>query len=71
MVKICLKGICKTIELTPKNGQPGRCVIRIELDHNVSLAYRLYDVELFVPAEFSSLLEANHPVTITLEQNGG
>ncbi len=70
MVKVCLKGRCRSIELTPLNGEPVRCTIRVELDHNVSAAYRLYDVQLFVPAEFAALLEVGLPLALTLEQNG-
>lgn len=68
MVKISLRGKCKHISLTPNNGEPSRCVIQLELDQNVSLLYKLYDVQLFVPAEFASLLEVNLPLTVTLEQ---
>ena len=67
---MCLKGTCKNIQLTPENGEPTRCVIRVELDHNVSRTYRLYDIQLFVPAEFATLLEVNRPLFVTLEQNG-
>jgi hypothetical protein len=70
VVKVCLRGRCKNIELTSSNGQPSRCVIDIELDHNVSSEYRLYDVRLLVPVEFATLLETGLPLAITLEQNG-
>lgn len=70
MVKVCLKGRCKSIALTAENGEPTRCVVRVELDHNISAAYRLYDVQLFVPAEFATLLEVGQVLMVTLEQNG-
>lgn len=70
VVKICLRGTCKAIGIIPTNGEPTRCEIRLELDHNVSLAYRLYDIQLFVPAEFATLLEIGRTVSVTLEQNG-
>jgi hypothetical protein len=70
MVKICLSGRCKHIGIIPVNGEPARCEIRLELDHNLSLAYHLYDIQLFVPVEFATLLEVGHTVTVTLEQNG-
>ena len=49
MVKICLRGTCKAIGIIPRNGEPSRCEIRLELDHNVSLEYHRYDIQLFVP----------------------
>jgi hypothetical protein len=70
MVKVCLKGRCKNIQLNPANGEPIRCVIQVELDHNVSSTYRLYDVQLLVPAEFATLIEVGLPLTVTIEQNG-
>jgi hypothetical protein len=69
MVKISLSGRCKSVGIIPNNGEPSRCEIRLELDHNVSLQYHLYDIQLFVPAEFASLLEAGRHVTVTLEQS--
>ena len=69
MVKVCLRGKCKNIQLSADNGQPSRCLIDVELDHNVSQAYHLYDVRLLVPAEFATLLEVGLPLTLTLEQN--
>jgi len=71
MVKISMRGNCKNIQFTPKNGEPARCMVRVELDHNVSPAFHLFDIQLFVPTEFASLLEIGIPVTVTLEQNGG
>ena len=70
MVKICLRGTCKSIGIIPNNGEPARCEIRLELDHNVSSAYHLYDIQLFVPTEFATLLEVGRTVSMTLEQNG-
>jgi hypothetical protein len=69
VVKVCLRGKCKNIQLSADNGQPSRCLIDVELDHNVSQAYHLYDVRLLVPAEFATLLEVGLPLTLTLEQN--
>jgi hypothetical protein len=69
MVKVSLRGRCKNVQLTHENGEPVRCVIRLELDHNVSLTYRLYDVQIFIPAEFASLLDVGLPLTLTLEQS--
>ena len=69
MVKINLRGKCKKIELTPDNGIPGRCMVRVELDYDISLMSDVHDIQLFVPIKFGSLLEAGLPVTVTLEQN--
>ena len=69
MVKICLRATCKDIGIVPNNGQPTRCGIRLELDHNVSLEYYRYDIQLFV-TEFATLLEVGRTVTMTPEQNG-
>lgn len=68
MVKVCMKGVCRNVQMSPSNGEPRRCAIQVELDHNVSIEYRLYDVELFVPVEFASLIEAGLPLTLTIEQ---
>ena len=68
MVTIRLQGKCKNIELTPNNGEPARCVIRVELDHDVPLTYHRYDFQLFVPTEFATLLEVGLPISVTLEQ---
>ncbi len=70
MVKINLNGICKAVELTPNNGRPRLCLIRVELDHNVARNFRTHDIQLMVPAEFAGLMDVNFPVTVTLEQNG-
>jgi hypothetical protein len=70
VVKICLQGRCKNIQITPNNGFPARCEVQIELNRNVALDYHLYDVQLLVPAELATLLEVGHAVTLTLEQNG-
>ena len=70
MVKISLRGKCKHVLLTTSNGVPARCVVKVELDHDIPLTYDLYDIGLFVPTEFGTLLEVGLPVTVTLEQNG-
>jgi hypothetical protein len=70
VLKICLQGECMNIEPHPNNGEPARCLVRVELDHNVPLTYDRYDIELFVPTEFATLLEVGQPITVTLEQNG-
>ena len=70
MVKICLRGTCKSIGIVPNNGEPTRCQIRLELDHNVSLEYHRYDIQLSVPTEFATLLDVGRTVTVTLAQNG-
>jgi hypothetical protein len=36
--------------------------------HNVSLEYHRYDIQLFVPTEFVTLLEVGRAATVTLEQ---
>jgi len=56
--------------MTPNNGIPSRCEIKIELDHDISQTYRAYDIQLFVPIEFATLLEVGLPLTITLDQSG-
>ena len=68
MLKVHLEGKCKDIVLTPDNGEPTRCSVRVELDHNVSRNYRLYDIQLLIPAEFATLLEIGLPLSLTLEQ---
>jgi hypothetical protein len=70
VVKICLNGKCKHIQITPNNGFPARCEVQIELDHHVGLEYRLYDIQLLVPAELATLLEVGRSVTLTMEQDG-
>lgn len=70
MVKICLRGTCRSIGIIPNNGEPTRCEIRLELDHNMSLEYHRYDIQLFVPTEFATLLEVGRTVSLTLEQDG-
>jgi hypothetical protein len=69
MLKVHLEGKCKDILLTADNGEPARCSIRVQLDHNVSRKYRLYDVQLLTPAEFAAPLEIGPPICLTLEQN--
>jgi hypothetical protein len=71
VVKIYMRGQCKKIQIIPNNGEPTRCMVQIELEHYISLEYRRYDIQLLVPAEFATLLEAGLPVDITLEQDGG
>jgi hypothetical protein len=70
MVKICLRGRCKSIGIIPTNGEPSRCEVRLELDQNVSQEFRRYDIQLLVPVEFATLLETNQMVNITIEQEG-
>jgi hypothetical protein len=68
MVKTCLKGKCKTFQVTPNNGELSHCEVRVELDHDIPLTYRAYDIQLLVPIEFATLLEVGQPLTITLDQ---
>jgi hypothetical protein len=68
VVKISLRGKCNNIRLNPTNGEPARCEVCIELDHNVPLTYHLYDIRLYVPTEFANLLEIGLPIIVTLEQ---
>jgi hypothetical protein len=68
MVKICLKGKCKTIQVTPNNGEPSRCEVWVELNHDIPVTYQAYDIRLRFPVEFATLLEAGQPLTITLDQ---
>jgi hypothetical protein len=68
MVKICLNGKCKDIQIIPNNGFPVRCRVRIELSRDILLTYPLNDIELYVPAEYGSLLEIGLPLTVTLDQ---
>ncbi|MFY9690967.1 MAG: hypothetical protein WA369_11480 [Candidatus Acidiferrales bacterium] len=71
MVKVCLKGRCRSVEPTSHNGNPVQCVIQVELDRGVLPVHGVYDVRLVVPIEFAMLLEAGLPVVVTLEQDGG
>lgn len=71
MLKICLTGKCKNVQLTPNNGEPARCLVHVELDHDIPLTYDRYDVHLFVPTEFATLLEIGSTVVLTLEQHEG
>lgn len=68
MVKICLKGKCKTIQVTPNNGEPSHREVRVEFDHDIPLTYGAYDIQLLVPVEFATLLEAGQPLALTLDQ---
>jgi len=70
MVKIWMRGQCKNIEIIPNNGEPARHSVQVELDGYISLEHRRCDIQLFVPAEFASLLEVALPINIILEQNG-
>jgi len=70
VVKIFMRGRCKNVQVAPNNGEPTRCIVQIELDHHVSLQYRRYDIQLLVPTEFATLLEAGLPVSLIFEQNG-
>jgi hypothetical protein len=70
VIKVCLRGECKNIKLSTNNGVPARCLVQVEMDHDIPVTYDLYDVQLFVPTEFATLFEVGLPVTITLEQNG-
>jgi hypothetical protein len=70
VIKICLRGNCKGIQLISSNGRPSRCLVRIELDHSIPLAHDSYDIQLVVPVEFGTLLEPGEVVAVTLEQNG-
>ena len=45
-------------------------MIQVELDHNVSVAPALYDIQFLIPREFASLLEVGLPLSVTIEQNG-
>ncbi len=70
MVKICLNGKCKDIQIIPNNGFPVRCRVRVELSRDILLTYPLHDIELYVPEEYGSLLEIGLPLTVTLDQSG-
>jgi hypothetical protein len=68
LVKINLRGKCKRIELAPDNRIPGRCMVRVELDYDISSMSDVHDIQLFVPTKFGTLLEVGLPVVVTLEQ---
>jgi len=70
VVKICLRGECKNIQLTPSMGESVCSVVWVDLDRNIPVTSRLYDILLFLPPEFATLLEVGLPVTLTLEQDG-
>ncbi len=70
MVKICLNGKCKDIQIIPNNGFPVRCRVRVELSRDILLTYPLHDIELYVPAEYATLLEVGLPLVVTLDQTG-
>jgi hypothetical protein len=69
MVKICLRGECKNVQLATNNGESARCTVRLELDHLLPLTCHPCDVQLMVPTEFASLLEVGLPLMVTLEQS--
>jgi len=71
MVKVCLTGLCASIQPTSQNGEPAHCVIKIDLDRHVSRTHGPHDIQLFVPTEFAALLEEGLPVVVTLEQGDG
>lgn len=70
MVKICLNGKCKDIQIMPNNGFPVRCMVRVELNRDILLTYPMHNIELYVPAEYATLLEVGLPLTVTLDQTG-
>lgn len=70
MVKICLNGKCKDIQIIPNNGFPVRCKVRVELNRDILLTYPFHEIELYVPAEYGSLLEVGVSLTVTLDQTG-
>ena len=42
MVKICLRGECKNVQLATNNGESARCTVRLELDaHQARAASRI------------------------------
>jgi hypothetical protein len=63
-----MRGECKNIWF-PNNGSPARCMVRVELDHDIPLEYGRSDIQLLVPAEFATLLEVGLPLTLILEQS--
>jgi hypothetical protein len=68
VVKISLNGKCKDIQVIPNNGFPVRCKVRVELSRDIQLTYPIHEIELFVPAEYATLLEVGLPLTVTLDQ---
>jgi len=68
VVKICLHGMCKDIQIVPNNGFPVRCKVRVELSRDILLTYPLHDIEFFIPAEYATLLDVGHRLTVTLDQ---
>ena len=70
MVKICLNGKCRAIEVIPNNGFPVRCKVRVELNRDIRMTYPIHDIELYVPAEYATLLEVGLALTVTLDQTG-
>jgi hypothetical protein len=70
MVKICLNGKCKDIQIIPDNGFPVRCKVQVELNRDILLTYPMHNIELYVPAEYATLLEVGLPLIVTLDQTG-
>jgi hypothetical protein len=70
MVKICLNGKCRDIQIIPDNGFPVRWKVRVELNRDILLTYPMDEIELYVPAEYATLLEVGLPLIVTLDQTG-
>jgi hypothetical protein len=68
VVKISLNGKCKDIQMISNNGFPARCRVKIELSRDIQLTYPVHEIEVFVPAEFATLLEVGLPLSVTLDQ---
>ena len=47
-----------------------RCKVSVELSRDLRMAYPIHFIELYVPAEYGSLLEIGLPLTLTLDQTG-
>ena len=72
MITLTLRGKCTDIRLAAANGNPTRCVVSVELDHNFAkLVYHPYGVQLTLPAEFATLFETGLAINLTLGQDGG
>jgi hypothetical protein len=70
VVKICLNGKRKDIQLIPNNGFPVRCKVSVESSRDLRLTCPIHFIEVYVPAEYASLLEIGLPLTLTLDQTG-
>jgi hypothetical protein len=68
VVKINLRGKCKKIERVADIGIHGLCIVRVQLDSDVSSISHLHEIQFLVPAKFGTLLEVGLPVTVSLEQ---